>query len=120
MCSEFKQKFQSGELITRFKLNEYPPKINIGLVRPTDQALIIGANNKAMFLSWGFKVAWDKKPIINARSETLTKKKTFQAHLGQRCIVPVAGYSEWRNDAGKKLKNYISPQAQYFFHSWIN
>jgi hypothetical protein len=49
MCSEFKQKLQSGELITRFKLNEYPPKINTDLFRPTDQALIIGANNKAMF-----------------------------------------------------------------------
>jgi hypothetical protein len=49
MCSEFKQKLQSGELITRFKLNEYWPKINTDLFRPTDQALIIGANNKAMF-----------------------------------------------------------------------
>ena len=86
MCSEFKQKFQSGELITRFKLNEYPPKINIGLVRPTDQALIIGANNKAMFLSWGFKVAWDKKEDVSGTfGTTLYCPCSWLFRVAKRC-----------------------------------
>ncbi|VEI13826.1 SOS response-associated peptidase [Trueperella bialowiezensis] len=49
---------------------------------------------------WGLIAPWAKdlsRPVINARSETLTEKKMFaQAAQRRRCIIPASGYFEWR------------------------
>jgi putative SOS response-associated peptidase YedK len=115
MCSEFEQDQNPADLVIRFELIEFPPQINMAFFRPTDQALVIGMNKQPMIADWGFEVDWDTKPLINARSETLTEKKSFQPHLETRCIVPATGYSEWRKKDGKKLKNSIYPSDQPLF-----
>ena len=115
MCSEVEQDPNPADFIIRFELIELPPQINMAFIRPTDQALIIGMNKQPMIAGWGFEVDWDTKPLINARSETLTEKKSYQPHLETRCIVPATGYFEWRKEDGKKLKNRIRPSDQPLF-----
>ena len=115
MCSEFEQDPNPADLAIRFELIELPPQINMAFIRPTGQALIIGMNKQPMIAGWGFEADWDTKPLINARSETLTEKKSFQPHLETRCIVPATGYSEWRKEDGKKLRNRIHPSDQTLF-----
>ena len=115
MCSEFEQDPNPADLAIRFELIELPPQINMAFIRPTGQALIIGMNKQPMIAGWGFEAGWDTKPLINARSETLTEKKSFQPHLETRCIVPATGYSEWRKEDGKKLRNSIHPSDQTLF-----
>ena len=45
--------------------------------------------------------------MINARSETLLKKPTFQPLLTSRCIVPATAYFEWRVAGKTRVKNRI-------------
>jgi len=57
---------------------------------------------------WGLVPVWADSintgySMINARSESLTKKKSFsKPFTSQRCVVPVSGFYEWkRGDKGK-------------------
>jgi putative SOS response-associated peptidase YedK len=43
---------------------------------------------------WGWTVPWDKKPLNNAKSETLTTLRTFQPHLSNRCLLLADGFFE--------------------------
>ncbi len=108
MCSRFEQKVRASEVAKRFGLTDTPPLVNAAEIRPTDQAMIITSTGDARLLGWGFDVAWDKKPMINARSETLHEKATFRNKLENRCIIPASAYYEWRKDGEGKFKNTIS------------
>ncbi len=95
-------------IMERFHLDAPPPVANTDDMRPTDQALIIGRDGPRL-MRWGLTVSWDKKPLINARAETLMEKATFRPLLEQRCVVPMTAYLEWRKtDDGSKRKNRIS------------
>lgn len=115
MCARFEVNQQPNDLATRFGLPDMPPAINMSVIRPTDQALIIKPEGQAILCGWGFDVSWDKKPLINARAESLTEKKTFAPLLEQRCIIPATGYFEWRNTGDSKRKNSIHPSDQTVF-----
>ena len=93
----------------RFELDEPPPVPNTDDMRPTDQALIIDAGGPRL-QRWGLAVSWDKKPLINARAETLAEKPTFRPLLEKRCLVPMTASLEWRKaEDGSKRKNRIAP-----------
>ena len=93
----------------QFDLDTPPPVPNTDDMRPTDQALIIDGTGPRL-MRWGLTVTWDKKPLINARAETLAEKPTFRPLLEQRCLVPMTAYLEWRKaDDGSKRKNRIAP-----------
>lgn len=62
---------------------------------------------------WGFVPSWAKegfRPLINARSETVTSKPVFRgAASRRRCLVPTNGYFEWRKmPDGKKQPYFFS------------
>lgn len=115
MCARYELGENPHYLLDRFGLTAPYQSINMSVIRPTDQAMIIGMDKRTMLLSWGFQVEWDKKPLINARSETLTEKPTFKPHLENRCLVPATSYFEWRNENGTKRKNSIRPSDQVVF-----
>lgn len=115
MCARYELNDQPTDIAARFGLVDLPPRLNRDTVRPTDQALIVGMNGEAALFGWGFEVTWDKKPLINGRSETLLDKPTFRPHLENRCIVPATAYFEWRSENGAKLKNKIRPSDQATF-----
>ena len=64
-------------------------------IRPTDFATVLLAAGEAR-LRWGLAVSWDKRPLINARAETLASRPTFRALLGRRCVVPAGAWWEWQ------------------------
>jgi len=111
MCSRYEMTAKAEEVRNHFRLIAPPLLANSNEFRPTDQAMVITGNKngelQAHLMGWGLEANWDNKPIINARAETLTQKKTFQPLLQTRCLVPATGYFEWRKSAAGKLKNRI-------------
>ena len=59
-------------------------------------------------MRWGFVPHWSKDQnlgyrLINARAETVSKKRTFRASLNdRRCIIPADGFYEWQHLPGGK------------------
>ncbi len=115
MCSRFEIDAQQGDLAERFGLADPPPLLGAPEIRPTDMALIIESGAKPRLSGWGLAVEWDAKPLINARAETLTKKKTFRPLLENRCLVPATAYFEWRKDGHARRKNRIGTKSRGVF-----
>jgi len=111
MCARYQMSASPRVIMAQFDLDAPPPVPNTDDMRPTDQALIIdGAGPRLM--RWGLTVSWDKKPMINARAETLAEKATFRPLLERRCLVPMTAYLEWRKaEDGGKRRNRITPAA---------
>ena len=84
--------------------------IKTGEACPTDTSpvLIQGKQkSRAVLMKWGFP-----KPgggvIINARAETAAEKPVFRLSLeSRRCVVPTAGFFEWRREGGRKKTKYL-------------
>ncbi|CAA7627160.1 SOS response-associated peptidase [Magnetospirillum sp. UT-4] len=104
MCSRFELNHSAREVAARFGLVEPPPLPNQAEVRPTDRALVIAAGGRTWLLAWGLAVEWDKRPLINARAETLAERPTFRRLLGHRVLVPASCWFEWMPRPGAKAK----------------
>jgi putative SOS response-associated peptidase YedK len=66
-------------------------------------------------MRWGLIPGWWKKTIkevpstFNARAETVAQKPMYRSAFKRtRCIVPAAGYYEWRAAEGGKQPYFIS------------
>lgn len=112
MCGRFYLDADFEEILTRYGLKgnrtAYQPK---GEIFPSERSLVVLSNGKRHLkkLKWGFLPHYAKKPIINARSETVFEKPLFRdAAIRRRCLVPANGYFEWENMGGKKVKREIS------------
>jgi putative SOS response-associated peptidase YedK len=84
-------------------------------IKPTDLAPIIIPENDDYLLTqmrWGWRVPWDKSPLINAKSETLTTLPTFKAHLQNRCLILADGFYE-------KGVRFIQPGGGSFAMAWL-
>ena len=69
--------------------------------RPTDLGHILHPDDEPdryhlTDMNWGFLVPWDKKPLTNAKSETLTTLPTFKPHLHHRCLILARTFTEKR------------------------
>jgi putative SOS response-associated peptidase YedK len=90
------------------------PTQSIPFIRPAREP---GGAMVAGLARWGLVPHWFAKPLkewkattINARSETVATAPSFRdAYRHGRCIVPMAGYYEWRTLGGDKEPYYISP-----------
>ena len=96
--------------------DNFHPSFNIA---PTQKSPILISNGKSRIvkpMKWGLIPSWSKdesigSKMINARSETLTEKPSFQNLINQnRCVVIAAGYFEWKRESDGK-------QPFYIFHS---
>tara|TARA_Y100000294_G_scaffold117911_1_gene109468 strand:+ start:1013 stop:1600 length:588 start_codon:yes stop_codon:yes gene_type:complete len=115
MCSRFEIDATPGDIAERFGLADPPPLLGASEMRPTDLGLIIDGGEKPCLSGWGLAVEWDAKPLINARAETLSRKKTFRPLLGNRCLVPATAYFEWRKDGPARRKNRIGTKSRGVF-----
>ncbi|MEQ8711142.1 MAG: SOS response-associated peptidase [Rhodospirillales bacterium] len=107
MCARYENKTKPESLIELFDLATVPPtNFPDGDIRPTDRAMLITGSGAAV-QPWGIPSPRDAKPLINARSETLSEKQTFRPLLQQRCLVPATAYYEWRKLGSQRLKNRI-------------
>ena len=116
MCSRYELNGTIEDIELRFDIPTKPKIIKtfngLAEIRPTDQTPVIKSKNQIAFMHWGLSVNWNRSPIINARSETLGQKPTFQTILQNRCIVPATAYFEWRKDGKLKIKTRIYQKEQ--------
>jgi putative SOS response-associated peptidase YedK len=124
MCGRFSLETSAKDLAHQFKLlnePEWNPRYNIA---PTQSALMIRSEGPELYAastSWGFRPPWLKdgekgKPLINARAETASEKRTFsQSFAERRCLVPASSFFEWQKKDGKKLPWLLHlPQSPTF------
>lgn len=79
---------------------------------PTQRAAVVLGDGERLTLRklrWGLVPSWVKDlkgsySTINARIETVATKPAYRAawRAPRRCLVPMAGYYEWREEGGKQ------------------
>lgn len=112
MCGRYGLTVSEKELIKRYDLDE--ADYTLGDYRfeekdeifPTTDNIILLPNKKLYPVKWGFTPHFAKRPLINARSESILDKKTFkEPFTSKRCIVPASYFFEWQLVEGQKKKN---------------
>lgn len=113
MCSRFRSIEELEALVAMYGTKasrnfEFNPN-----VAPTESVPIVRSSKSEgvtlTIASFGLIHPWakDKKKaamFINARSETIDKLSAFRkAFAERRCVVPVTGFYEWREENGKKI-----------------
>ena len=96
MCANYTCKKNEAKLRLREKIHVFGalPRANI---RPTDLGPVIIPEFQSLAcreMRWGWSVPWDRKPVINVKSETITQLPFFQPHLNQRCLLLADGFYE--------------------------
>ena len=88
-----------------------------GEVFPTDVVPVQTGSTTYQPMQWGFTGFQSKRPVINARSETVLVKPMFQYAIREhRCLIPASGYYEWRTEGARKIKYRLyDPQHPLFF-----
>ncbi|HVZ04154.1 SOS response-associated peptidase [Hyphomicrobium sp.] len=94
--------------------HDFPPRYNIA---PSQPVLIVRHDalhiRECALVQWGLVPAWVKdpreyKPLLNARSETITEKPSFRGPVRhRRCLVPASGYYEWVGGRRSKQPHFI-------------
>ncbi len=115
MCGRFYLKSPPAEVASLFGVDvrdNFPPRYNIC---PTQPVAAIRQNEMRQreyrLMRWAFTPSWAKgeflaslakRPLINARSETVLEKASFRsAFKRRRCLVPADGFYEWQAKPAK-------------------
>jgi putative SOS response-associated peptidase YedK len=96
VCSRYTYKKDEARIKLREKIEVFGC-VPRGDIRPTDLAPVILPDEDSFScreMRWGWRVSWDKSPLINAKSETLTTLPTFKPHLNNRCLILADGFFE--------------------------
>jgi len=112
MCGRYYIDLTKDELsfVNNFTEIEYEQNFNVA---PQNRAPCIIDNN-LVIANWGYFPDWLKsqsnpRPLFNTRYESLLEKKTFtSAFKNSRCLIPISGWYEWKEEDGIK-------QPYYFF-----
>ncbi|WP_231741807.1 SOS response-associated peptidase [Stieleria varia] len=109
-ADEIKQRAEALGLKPRFNI---APTQSIACIHRSE----IGGPRQLTLFRWGLLPPWADDlaigaKMINARSETLDQKRSFQsAFASQRCLVPMDGYYEWSVRNGAKQPFLIEPSS---------
>ena len=110
---------------------DYSPSFNIAPGQ-TSPIMIQKTERIVKQMKWGLIPSWSKDKsvgykMINARSETLTEKPSYQGLLPKnRCVVIADGYYEWKREGKRKIPYYIyAPEKPLLpmaglWSSWTN
>lgn len=117
MCGRYSLEVNKEQLVERYNLktttDKYQEKEEI---YPATVAPIILSDDSIAFLEWGFTPHFAKRPLINARAETILEKPTFsKAFKTKRCLIPATAFFEWEKVEGKKIKRRIEVADQAIF-----
>lgn len=116
MCANYENTLSPRQLLERYGL-EAPPEYYESINLRPDNAVLVITRDGAVMRRWGLKATWDNKLIINARSETIQDKASFQPLLERRCLIPATGWFEWQaiEGARRKRKHRLHPDDQQSF-----
>ncbi|NLK43842.1 MAG: SOS response-associated peptidase [Tissierellia bacterium] len=118
MCGRYSLDASIDVLIERYKASRSTRDFEgQEEVFPTNSVPIVinNGNNEVKMMKWGFTFEFTKRPIINARAETVDIKPSFRyAFFNKRCIIPVTSFFEWENIDGRKIKRRISIEEDIF------
>ena len=99
MCGRFTLSSNLEDLKNEYSNNlsgNFPAKYNISPGQTSAVIFFTRNQYKLLNIEWGFKTFRNGNLIINARSETLNKKRSFQKLVKfQRCLVPANSWFEW-------------------------
>lgn len=126
MCYAYATHFDRNKLKQRYGLADVPLSgyhfFNSAFNRPL-LPVITGLHPASLhLLSWGLVPHWARNEEqademarrgFNARSETVAEKPMFRdAFRKGRCLVPAAGFYEWRTEGSTKYPFFIYPVSE--------
>ena len=94
MCSRYTYNKDEAKLKLRDQILVFG-FVPRGDIRPTDLGPVIIPEHDGFAcrqMAWGWRAPWDKQPLINAKSETITQLPTFKPHLQNRCLILADGF----------------------------
>lgn len=116
MCGRYY--FSIEEALDQITLKKKIAQMTIDFAKkeifPSQQAIVLvegPQDYETAVMKWGIK-SYKGSLLINARSETIHEKKTFQPMLSQRCLIPCNGFFEWKN----KKKIFIYEKQESIFY----
>src|SRR5690554_5522004 len=116
MCGRFSLDASIDMLIERYKAERNEKEFEAqDEIFPTNLVPIVVSNgkNEIRMMKWGFTFEFTKRPIINARAETVDIKPSFRySFYNKRCIIPITSFYEWENVEGEKIKRRISIEEE--------
>ena len=126
MCGRFYLKSAPSEVAAEYGVDirdNFPPRYNIAPTQPV-AAIYIGPRRRRDYalMRWGFVPSWakgefleslSKRPLINARAETVQEKASFKnAFRRRRCLVPADGFYEWQTRPAKAKQPFAITKRQ--------
>jgi len=93
---------------------QFTPKYNVSPTAAIWGVLVSRTATTLEPMQWGFVPPWAKegqfkRPLFNARSETIWEKPSFKNLIRRyRGIVPVNGFYEWQKQGSSRIANYIT------------
>lgn len=116
MCGRFALTAPASTITEIFQIDVLPDVLPRYNVAPTTQVAVVVEGDEGRELQsfrWGLIPFWakDKKigyRMLNARSETVSKKPAFRAAFKRRRLLILAdGFYEWHREGKKKLPHLI-------------
>lgn len=123
MCGRYALEWAPDEVSERFALRRIPASLFEGFASynaaPTQElpVVLIDEHGERVIrrLRWGLLPRWAKPgehkgpAPFNARAETMLEKPMFRNLVGtRRCLVPISGYYEWREEGGRKQPFFLT------------
>lgn len=118
MCFYVEIRYDRAELVNHFDIPYEGKKFergNIlnGFAHPVLPAVISEDTSFLMAADWGLIPSWSsdreiQKRTLNAKIETLPERNSFKRVIGNRCLIPVSGFYEWKwlDSKGKQKQQY--------------
>ena len=100
MCARYTLTPEQAKLVIAGLVHifAFAPRYNIGPSQRVPVIMNTAEGVKDVEMRWGIPSAWSKTLHINAQAERIQQTTTFKALLGQRCLVPMDGFYEWKPD----------------------
>ena len=121
MCGRYYIDIANDELsfVNNFSEIEYEQNFNVAPQAPAPCII----DNNLVIANWGYFPDWLKsqsnpRPLFNTRYESLLEKKTFtSAFKNSRCLIPISGWYEWKEEDGIKQPYYFFDTSQSLLYA---
>jgi putative SOS response-associated peptidase YedK len=115
MCARYTLTPEQAKLVIAgiVHIFAFAPRYNIGPAQCVPVLMETPAGVKAVEMRWGIPSEWSKTLHINAQAERIHQTTTFKPLLGQRCLVPMDGFYEWKPD--KSPVRFVRHRRELFY-----